>query len=544
MSAVLATITSGQTRMESLISWGYFPEELPPPFTTKLLGQSASEIISSLDKKDVIQFWSTPENYSIPRYGHARRKLSIVNPINQLYVSYLIAENWLEIKKSLERSSITEFSPEIIAAPGKRAVNGVDFEGVSRRAAAILGSYGRYVKTDIARFYASIYTHSIPWALLGKDHCKINHNKPLFKASFANQLDKAVASGQAGQTIGLPIGPDTSRILSELIATEIERIARVHIADLDERSARYVDDMLIGLYETETPSAVLFGLSAALSEYGLEINAEKTVTLGMGSSHAPEWVHYFKNFKLRDKKPKQHQEIDSFFEQAFYLYDKNPRDNVMRYAVKRAINFGLLPDDFAHLVRWLLYAARRCPSCLRLVAEHLAASNTTDGMPAEEVERYILQQLPLRADASDIEEVCWLLFWAREIGLIIPADVIQKIARLRSSVAALICLELQQLGQISGSADFTYWQSFACEEGLASEMWLVAYEATKKGWWPIAQSSSFITEHKLFNELYKRDVEFYDKGIKARKFSTTPFIKAANDEDTALLIGKDDTWYD
>jgi len=220
-----------------------------------------------------------------------------------------------------------------------RAVPGVDFDGVARRRVEILARFGRYVKTDIARFYPSVYTHSIGWALLGKDWVKENFGKKAFKNSYANYLDKAVAAGQMGQTIGIPIGPDTSRILSELIATELEEIAGQQLSDLSLRAVRYVDDMLIGLNESETPDVVLSKLSAALYEYELELNGEKTTVHGMGYPHAPEWIHFIRTFEVSNHKTRQREDLDSFFEQAFHLADANLRDNVLFYAAKRAASF-------------------------------------------------------------------------------------------------------------------------------------------------------------------------------------------------------------
>src|SRR3546814_7676965 len=104
-----------------------------------------------------------------------------------------------------------------------------------------------------------------------KAHVKASHHTTAFKGHFANHLDKAVGAGQEGQTIGIPIGPDTSRIIAELVAVEVEEIAKEHIPDFQERGVRYVDDMLLGLHESETSSAVLSGLSLALYEYQLEI---------------------------------------------------------------------------------------------------------------------------------------------------------------------------------------------------------------------------------------------------------------------------------
>lgn len=70
------------------------------------------------------------------------------------------------------------------------------------------------LKTDISRFYPSIYTHIIPWVVEGKIEAKkdrSNINK------LGNMLDKTFEWSQDGQTFGLPIGPDISFIIAEVI---------------------------------------------------------------------------------------------------------------------------------------------------------------------------------------------------------------------------------------------------------------------------------------------------------------------------------------
>ena len=519
-------IPPSEARLRRLVGRGYFPSELPPPFASANYAEHAVEFANKWDGEKIRKFSSRPESYGVPRYGHARRMLSIVNPVNQLHVSDLISKNWLAIRKRLNRSTITEFSPQIILKGNGRSVTGVDFDGVAQRRAEILGSYGRYVKTDVARFYPSIYTHAIPWAIEGKAKVKANYHTPAFKTSFGNLLDKAVASGQQGQTIGIPIGPDTSRIISELIASEVEVIAAAQIPDLEKRAVRYVDDMLIGLKDTETPASALSALSIALYEFELELNAEKTMTHGMGCAHSPEWIHYVRTFEMNHKPARQRDDLDSFFEQAFYLADANPRENVLLFAAKRAAGFGVDESNTAHLVRWLLYSARRSPSCLSFVAEHLAAVKPNDLMTEDEISAYILQQIPLKADAVHTDEVAWLLFWAREIGLKLPTSALQKVTSLRSSVVAMLALDLNQKGLVTGKIDAAAWKSAASADGLKSEMWLVAYEATKKGWWPKNPSAAFVTGHAFFGDIWARDVEFYDSTKKARKKVNPAFLQS------------------
>jgi hypothetical protein len=507
-----------EVRLQSLLARGYFPSELPPPFGTAHFARHAVEFARKWDGEKIHnKFWTKQENYSVPRYGHARRMLSIVNPVNQLHVSNLISKNWNAIRARLNRSRISEFRARILLRGTARAVSGVNFDGVARRRAEIIGGFGRYVKTDVARFYPSIYTHSIPWAIYGKDYVKSHRHEAAFKDSFANHLDKAVASGQQGQTIGIPIGPDTSRILSELIASEFEISAFEKMHDLEHRAVRYVDDMIVGLKETETAANILSAISIALYEFELELNAEKTLTLGLGAPHAPEWIHYIRTFEISNKAGRQRDDIDSYFEHALYLADANPRDNVLLFAAKRAASFSVDPSNSAHLTKWLLYSARRAPGCLSFVAEHLAAANLDDVSIKNEIKSYILQQIPLKADAVHTDEVAWLLFWAREVDLNVSAELLSRVVLLRSSVVALLVLDLRQRSKIIGKLDTSVWRSAANADGLKSDMWLVAYEATKKGWWKNDKSSTYISDHQYFWDIFTKDVEFYDTKLRARK---------------------------
>jgi hypothetical protein len=511
-------------RLALLLRWGYLPAELPPTFSSETFAESAIYFANKWDNKKIReQFNTAPESYSIPRYGDTRRKLSIVNPINQLEISRIISDNWIEIQTRLKRSTISEFVSELTLSKFGRSISSIDFDSVSRNRARLLSTYGGYIKTDIARFYPSIYTHSIPWAVLGKAYVKSNRHTPSFKNHFANHLDQAVGAGQEGQTMGIPIGPDTSRILAELIAVEVEEIAKSYIPDLGDRGIRYVDDMLIGLNENDSPSSFLSGLSIALYDYQLELNAGKTENFGIRSPQTPEWVHYIRDFELNKKLSHQRGEIDSFFQNAIYLAEKNKSDNVILYAVKRAASFDVSNENISHLVRWLLYVARRSANSLSFIAEYLAVLSKNTFLPDSEIKAYIIQQIPIKAASGHTEELAWLLFWAREIRLMIPTSAMENVMNLRSSVVGLITLDLWHRKQIDGVLDFSFWQTFASIEGLKSEMWLIAYEATRKSWWPQLQDSSFITQHDFFADLWNRNVSFYDAGRNARRGVTTSF---------------------
>ena len=380
-----------------------------------------------------------------------------------------------------------------------------------------MAAYGRYVKTDIARFYPSVYTHSIPWALLGKAWVKSNLASPALKSSFASDLDKAVAAGQSGQTVGIPIGPDTSRVISEIIATEVEKLVLKRLPDLGRRAVRYVDDMIIGFTETESAETVLSPISSALYEYELELSGNNTNVHGVGYPHPQEWLQYVRTFRITSRKDRQIEEIDSFFTQSNFLQGRNEDENVLLFAIRRASSFDIHDDNWFHFVRWLLYCCRRSSACLSFVVEHLSDLYLSGRrLPFAEIVDFILERLPSHAAAAHTAEVAWLLFWARELGIALPRESLREVVELRSSVCALITLDLRQRGQITGRPNLAFWNSFLNSGGLQSEMWLFAYEVAIKGWARPSGGENYIKNHQFFGDLATRKVEFYEPARRAR----------------------------
>ena len=58
------------------------------------------------------------------------------------------------------------------------------------------------VKADISKCFQSIYTHSLTWALIGKEAAKTNRY-----GNWYNDIDKFSQNIKDGETHGLLIGP-------------------------------------------------------------------------------------------------------------------------------------------------------------------------------------------------------------------------------------------------------------------------------------------------------------------------------------------------
>lgn len=257
---------------------------------------------------------------------------------------------------------------------------------------------------------------------------------------------------------------------------------------------------------------MLSKLSSALYTFELELNSNKTSVHGVGQPHPYDGIHFVRSFAFSSVE-KEREELDSFFDRSIWLADRHPDDNIIKFAVATAQGFLVRREgNFWHLVRWMLYCARRAPEALPTVVSFLVeARSGPHSIPVDTIKEHIFSELKIRSGAGHVFEVAWLLFLAREFQVSISADSLSDVLKLRSSVCALCTLDLNQQGFISGRLDTSHWQSFANEEGLKSSMWLAAYEITKKRWWPSYRRMKFAREHKFFGTLWANDVEFYDR---------------------------------
>lgn len=130
--------------------------------------------------------------------------------------------------------------------------------------------------TDIENCYASIYTHSIAWALHDRDVAK---GKKRDDSYIGNVIDNHVQDMSCGQTNGIPQGSGLTDFIAEivlgyadmLIAKEIDllKICDFHIL-------RYRDDYRVFVNNPINGDLIVKVISNVLVRMGLKLNSLKT----------------------------------------------------------------------------------------------------------------------------------------------------------------------------------------------------------------------------------------------------------------------------
>jgi len=265
-----------------LLGKGYFPHELPPPFNTHSYGAcfgNPPTIPSHLRKPPKAELVA----HNLARAGRLRRRLSIPNPFHHLRLSELIEQNWTAINAHCQMSTISKSKPSLKPKSKRAIMREYEFDDLPAFRASTR-AVSRYVLiTDIANYYSSLYTHSIPWAIHTKAVAKTNRSHSL----YGNVLDQVVRSGQDEQTGGIPISPDSSFVLSEIVLTSID-------LSLNEKTAtngfRYMDDYELGFETLSQAEEALAILQSVLHEYDLQLNQSKTSILPLPDVIERPWI--------------------------------------------------------------------------------------------------------------------------------------------------------------------------------------------------------------------------------------------------------------
>src|ERR1700683_1249010 len=230
--------------LSALVVSGNIQIKTPPAITTRYFSEFCRAEYSALksQKKSLIKLSTKFDTFTAPRPVLGRRNLALVHPLAQLGVSLLITEHRNKIRKIIGRRGNSLYRTDENIEHG-RAFYGLDFRQWDILTAQLYSAYPFILKADISRFFYTAYTHSIPWAVIGKEKAKdwLAHNRKRLNAHWSTDFDSALQACQSRETFGIPVGPDTSRIIAEVLLAGVEADATFSHAVNKTRAYRLLD---------------------------------------------------------------------------------------------------------------------------------------------------------------------------------------------------------------------------------------------------------------------------------------------------------------
>lgn len=140
--------------------------------------------------------------------------------------------------------------------------------------------YDAMVQIDVSKCFDSIYTHSLPWAVLGKDQTKFSLEES--KGTFGGHFDALMQGLNHKETNGIVIGPEFSRIFAEIILQSVDAELIKQLADganlkhkVHYEIFRYVDDFFVFYNEESAQLKIFETLQEILKGKKLSINTAK-----------------------------------------------------------------------------------------------------------------------------------------------------------------------------------------------------------------------------------------------------------------------------
>ncbi|MBL0143565.1 MAG: RNA-directed DNA polymerase [Betaproteobacteria bacterium] len=355
--------------------------------------------------------------------------------------------------------------------------------------------------------FQTVYTHSIPWALHGKATAK--KNRRVTPKYFGNLLDLAIRQCQDEQTFGLPIGPDTSHIIAECIATTIDVELGKRLRAIPA-GFRYVDDYYLFFESYAAAESALAQLVRCLKDFELQVNFDKTRICKTEELNEDFWTHRLRSFAIATGGQRQRSDFNHFFELSRDLAKTHSDESVMVYALRRAGSVIVRKENWQAFEAQLCIAATAHPVALQTVAR-LLSTYSRIGYPIGKsrlsrlINALVLEHAPLEHHS----EVAWSLWICKELGLSLTPQAVDLVVEMNSSICILILLDLAAAGRFPKAAAATRWRTFEHSDALWEDLWMLSYEAGVRGWG--GMSDVHIRSNPHFEELRKLNVRFYDE---------------------------------
>lgn len=465
------------------------------------------------------------EVISTPKSGFERRNIGITHPIPQALLANEIATNYRRIQKWLckQTYSLDEIR---VSSSYNRAIKGINFSLHYAKKAYTEATSDWLVKTDITRFYPSIYTHSLTWAAYGKE--KVKSNLKIYEGSLADRLDLLARACNRNQTVGIPIGPETSRILAEIISSRIDDDLNEAFQNIaPDQIDRLQDDWFIGVSTLEEAEKVLSKVARAYREYGLDINGSKTSVVRVVQHLDEAWKAELAAFLSHREGNLKGARLREFLTLTLRLQTAHERQSVTNYALTVLEGQEFQKNDVEAIESFLLKATVVAPGSMARISELLLNIDHDSGTLSKRRIGPRFVELATRAlEKGDLYEAIWLTYTLR--GLKIPIsdpNFLSLAGATRSSALALILLDMRSRALIKGNLPTSEWErQIGADSILTDWTWLLAYEACRRGWLP---DPSGLMNQPFFEAMNSRGVIFYDERRNVPKRAKMVKIRSA-----------------
>ncbi len=450
-----------------------YPDDIPSNvFSTEdFTPEIADEMIAKYEPKrnkgfDQIEYRTT-------RFNNATRLMHIPHPLPYARLCKCISENWdkdqltriCQNRNSLLKPAIHNNGRLIMGEyEYLQQISMMDSEKFEDWRFKLEISAGKFhrVKADISSFFPSIYTHTIPWALIGRDKAKANSGKD---KKWYNQLDETQRELNRSETKGVPIGPATSNIMSEIILFKVDESLRENGC---HHFTRYIDDYEYYCDTSEQAKNFISKLEQELQKYRLDLNSKKVQIEEMPLGYQDLWVIRLRNLLPSNRKPSP-RDIMDYLDSSVDLQKHYPDGSVLKYAARSLANskkFDQNSADFflKYLIAIAIHAHSVLPILCQLAKQYKVGSDLKIDRVLEQAIKY-----------QHTDVICWSLYFMGICGQVISDKLAKSIIATKDcmSMGMLIALKQHQEKVIAFLNDIKTKSNYNLDQ-----YWILLHELT------------------------------------------------------------------
>lgn len=363
----------------------------------------------------------------------------------------------------------------------------------------------RYLlKLDISQFYPSLYTHAVGWAVSPELRQRANwQNQRL----LGKQLDQSLMNMQGKISQGIPIGPDTSFLLAEVVLAAVDKAAGLK----PENALRWYDDYEVACSDRQEAEAALKSLRAALAHFKLRPNLLKTSIVSLPAASGDGWQAELS--RLSEDAVRRSASMAKYFDRAFQMAERSPGSPVLMYAMGCLFE-ARPPDSYAFEVALgaITQAVLSEPGCAQkafalLTYWHVCGIAINGPALTTTINRLFLQH-SARGESSDL---AWALAFAIQHGCPLSKTVGRELGETEDDVVLLEALHAHAVQLLPGLNVAKVEKRLALE-ACNGEHWLALYEAVRHGWAP--RAAAIVQGDAFLGDMLKADVSFYDLNVR------------------------------
>ena len=406
--------------------------------------------------------------YRTTRFNNVTRLMHIPHPLPYARLCKCISDNWDKLSHICENCNSRlkpaqhdngrlimgeyEHLEQILVMENEK------FSGLRLRVEISTGKFYR-VEADISSFFPSIYTHSIPWALVGQQKAKSNWDRN----EWYNKLDIFQRNLKRKETQGIPIGSATSNIISELILYKVDEVLRNN----EYEFTRYVDDYECYCGTREQAENFILVLEQELRKYLLNLNPQKVQIEELPLGFQDQWVIVLRNGLPSELKPSP-RDIMNFLDSAIDLQKRYPEGSVLKYATRTLANSKKFDQNSASFfLEYLAAIAVHTPSVLPILCQVAKKYKVGSDLQIDSVLKQAIKFQ--RSDA-----ICWCLYFMGICNLAVSDELAKAIIETQDcmSMGMLIALKQHQEKVV----DFLDDKINACSEYDCDQYWILIHE--------------------------------------------------------------------